>query len=300
MPCLLCHSTTKTYFNYGRYTNQPYSLVRCSSCGLIQTEPMPTEDFLREWYQRYDVLGEREPYYQALTGENPLATSEGMDIARRLAWVKRALANGKWQTANGVRLLDVGAGPGVFLDLVRRAGWQGTGIELSSRAAAASRERYDVDVREGTIEAVALPQASFDVVTLWDILEHVRDPRRMLERAYELLKPGGLLFIETPNSAALLDRATIILALLGISGPAATFYGLHHLTLWNPSNIRRMLEGVGFHIEEIKFDTTPAGRVFRRSSFHDTLMRSAVGLIQTMGKLVGKENKMILVARKTQ
>ncbi|MBI4133777.1 class I SAM-dependent methyltransferase [Candidatus Uhrbacteria bacterium] len=310
MPCLLCYNHTKPYFNYGRYTNQPYRLVRCGACGLVQTEPMPTGEFLREWYQRYDVLGEREPYYQVLTGAHPLDTSEGMDIARRFGWVKRAMANCAAQIANRPddtrlaigdkpKVLDVGSGPGVFLDLVRRAGWEGIGVELNYRAAAASRERYGIDVREGALESVGLPRESFDVVTLWDIVEHVRDPRRLLERAHALLAPGGALFIETPNSAALLDRAAIMLARFGIPRPAATFYGVHHLTLWNQKNIRRLLESIGFRVEAITLDTTPAGRVFRGVSLHDRLMRFGVSTIQNIGKLLRRENKMIITSRKT-
>lgn len=269
---------------------------------------MPTPEFLREWYQRYDVLGEREPYYQALTGANPLHTSEGMDIARRFGWVKNKIAklrnceiaNSPLRnceiTNDAPEILDVGSGPGVFLDLVKRAGWEGMGIELNRRAAAASRERYGIEVREGTIESVEFPRASFDVVTLWDILEHVSDPRRMLERARELLKPGGLLAIETPNADALLDRVAILLARVGVPGPAATFYGLHHLTLWNPKNLRRLLENIGFRLEEIKFDSTPAGRIFRGSSLHDRLMRCGVGVVQWYGKVLRRENKIIILA----
>lgn len=258
---------------------------------------MPTEEFLRDWYQRYDVLGEREPYYQALRVDDPWQTVEGREIRERFEFVKAEVA--RCQPSN-VRCLDIGSGPGLFLELAKWAGWQGIGIELGERAAASSRERFGIDVRAGTIESVGLPRESFDVITLWDILEHVRDPRRLAERAASLIKPGGLLFIETPNASSVLDWAVVTLARLGMPGPATTFYGLHHLTLWNPSNIRRLLEETGFAIREINFDTTPASRVFRGATTRDRLMRLCVGLIQFAGKFLRKENKMIITAQNIQ
>lgn len=308
MNCLLCAGKTNLYFDYGKQTGVLQRLVRCVDCGLVQTDPMPAESFLREWYQRYDVLGEREPYYQALAGVDPWNTPEGFEIARQFAWVKRALTatrhpelvktNGK----SGVRdlsVLDVGSGPGLFLDLVKRAGWQGIGIELNAEAAIRSHERFGIDARPGTIDSVELPEHSFDVVTLWDIFEHVRNPLGMLHRAHELLKPGGYLFLETPNVRSLLDWAVILLARIGVKGPAATFYGLHHLTLWDPKTIRRVFAERGFTIKDIRFMHTPGSRVFRGQTPRDTVMRAGIWIVQVLGVLLKRQNKMVIVARKT-
>ncbi len=295
MQCLLCRSKTKSYFDYGKYTSVPHALVRCLSCRLVQTELVPTSEFLRAWYQRYDVLGEREPYYQALASDDPWKTPEGLDIARQFARVKRELA--RCQMSN-VRCLDVGSGPGLFLDLVKRAGWQGIGIELNERAAERSRERFHVDARVGTVDSVTLPASSFDVVTLWDIFEHVPDPLAMLGRAHELLTTGGLLFIETPDASSFLDTSVVMLARFGFTGPAVTFYGLHHLTLWNQKNIRRGLEENGFKIISVHGDETPAGRIFRGTSVRDRVMRLGVGVVQKIGQMIGRKNKMIVIAQK--
>lgn len=294
MNCLFCSEKTRPYFDYGKYIGVLQRLAQCTSCGLVQTEPLPTEAFLREWYQRYDVLGKREPYYEALASIDPWHTPEGFEIARKFAWVKRAL---KPKIAN-LKILDIGSGPGLFLDLVKRAGWQGIGIELNAEAAVRSHERFGIDVRVGTIESVDSPSASFDVVTLWDIFEHVRDPLGMLQRVHDLLKPGGYLFLETPNVRSMLDRTVFFLARIGIKGPAATFYGLHHLTLWDPKTIRRALEERGFKVMNIRFVHTPGSRVFRGKTFRDTVMRVGVWVVQALGVLFGKQNKMIIIAKK--
>lgn len=294
MPCLLCRGLTKTYFNYGRYRQLPYRLVRCLSCGLVQTEPRPTENFLYDWYQQYDVLGEHEPYYRAVQDKNPWDTLEGMEIARHFVLVKRTLENGKKET----RVLEVGSGHGLFLDLVKRAGWQGMGIELSTHATEISQKLFDIDVKNGTIETVALPENSLDAVTLWDILEHVPDPILMMTKSFALLKPGGYVFIDTPNVSSFLDWLVIQFACLGILGPALTFYGVHHLTLWNHATIRRLLTEIGFASIKIAPATTLASRVFRGTKISDRFMRIGVGLIQNIGRNLGRENKMIIVAQK--
>ena len=91
MSCLLCHAETKPHFSYGPALGLPYGLVRCRSCRLVQTEPMPTLEFLADWYQRYDVLGERDPYYQSVQSADPWSTPEGFEVAYQFAIVKRAL-----------------------------------------------------------------------------------------------------------------------------------------------------------------------------------------------------------------
>ncbi|MDP3985436.1 MAG: class I SAM-dependent methyltransferase [bacterium] len=299
MPCLLCSHSTCPYFFYGRFSGLPYGLVRCRNCGVVQTEPAPTTEVLAKWYQCYDVLGEREPYYQALQANDPWSTPEGKEILERFDLVKEKITHYPLPITH-YRLLDVGSGHGLFLDLVKRAGWREQGIELNTQAAERSRERFGVSVYVGTIETFSPGAESYDAVTLWDIFEHVPDPRGLIRRAGSVLLPGGLLLIETPNIDALLDRIIILLARLGSTGPAQTFYGLHHLTLWNQKAITQLLKEEGFTVREIRFENTPASRVFRGAALHDRIMRFGVGLAQWAGAMLGKKNKMIVIAEKSE
>lgn len=257
---------------------------------------MPTEEFLAQWYQRYDVLGERQPYYKALAGEKPWNTPEGKDIIAQFALVKRfadKISDAK------LRVLDVGSGPGLFLEQVKRAGFEGVGIELNERAVEESKKRFGIEVHHGTLETISFESASFDIVTLWDLFEHVSDPRGLLNGVTQVIKPEGFLFIETPNVNSLLDRAVIALSRLGIKGPAIMFYGLHHLTLWNPKTLTNILNETGFRVREIHFSSTPPSRIFRSTTMKDYVMRLGVGFIQTLGKIFHTQNKMIVIAQKT-
>jgi len=294
MVCLLCGGKTKKYFQY----SESYKLVQCCVCDLVQTDPMPTDDFLKDWYQKYDILGEREPYYQALASDDPWSTSEGLDIARQFARIKKEFMAYGLKLMACPEILDIGSGQGLFLDLVKRAGWEGVGIELNEKAVKMSQDRFGIKVQAGTIDSVDLGEKKFDVVALWDIFEHVKDPLELLLKSNQLLKQEGLIFIETPNVSSFLDKIVLLLSKIGITGPAKTFYGLHHLSLWNPKNIKQALEKYGFEIKKIEQDYTPSSRVFRGKTFKDKFMRLAIGLVQMIGGAIGRENKMIIIAKK--
>ncbi|MCI0650789.1 MAG: class I SAM-dependent methyltransferase [Planctomycetes bacterium] len=95
-------------------------------------------------------------------------------------------------------LLEVGCYTGVFLDVMRSAGWKVTGVEPSKWAADFARGRRNLDVRTGTLdECGSLPRGGFDAVFMWDVLEHLRDPERVLRQAHALLRPDGVLCLST-------------------------------------------------------------------------------------------------------
>ncbi len=288
MPCLLCHNE-----NLKKVYEPPHApgrfLYRCRGCGLLQMSPMPNAADLADFYQRYDVLGEREPYYRELWGANALQTPEGKDIRDRFIWAKSfCKVFGK--------TLDVGSGPGLFLKLVKADGGAAAGCELNARAAARSAQEIGVPVFPGTIGEI--PETGFDTIALWDLLEHVNDPQKLIEDCRARLKSGGWIFIETPDEAALLDRVVLLLAKLGIGGPAATFYGLHHLVLFRRATVARLLEENGFQVAAIAGAATEPGRIFRGNGIKDRIVRLGLGGLFVVAKLIGRQNKMLIAARK--
>ena len=111
------------------------------------------------------------------------------------------------------RLLDIGCSAGFFLDEARRAGWSVSGLEKSADTAALARALHDVDVTVGTLgQDDSLPSASFDVVTLWDVIEHVPEPLATLRRAHNLLSRDGVIAIQTPNIGGLFPRMSYLVA----------------------------------------------------------------------------------------
>jgi len=139
--------------------------------------------------------------------------------------------------AGGGRLLDVGCGNGGFLLLARQVGWQVEGLDFDAGAVQAARSR-GLEVHHGGIEVLDGRSACYDVITLCHVIEHVHDPAATLRRLHALLKPGGVLWLDTPNLASL----------------GAVRFGPHwrdldpprHLVLFTPSSLTNSLVAAGF------------------------------------------------------
>jgi len=288
MSCLLCKKENLKKV-YTPPAANGRSLCRCAGCSLLQMVPMPSEEELSTYYQNYDIMGEREPYYERLWKDNAWETQEGTEIVDRFSWSKR------FYNFSG-KTLDVGSGPGLFLKLVKDDGGQAIGCELNAVAAERSAARFNVQVYSGTIDSVS--DKDFDAICLWDVLEHVNNPQKLVADAASRLKKDGWIFIETPNEAALLDRVVLGLNKIGLKGPAAVFYGLHHLVLFRPRTIRRLLEENGFTIASLVGAETNPGRVFRGNGFKDKMTRLVLGGLFLFARIIGRRNKMLIAARK--
>ncbi|MCC7106811.1 MAG: class I SAM-dependent methyltransferase [Chloroflexi bacterium] len=157
--------------------------------------------------------------------------------AGRIATFNRVLDDLEQHEATG-RLLDVGCHTGVFLTVARERGWDVSGVEPSRWSVDRARER-GLDVLHGTFGTVSLPAGGFDVITMWDVIEHLADPLAELQHAAALLRPGGLLAISTMNVEAWFPRV------LGRHWP---WYMQMHLYYFTPSTLRQMLAEAGFEV----------------------------------------------------
>lgn len=134
------------------------------------------------------------------------------------------------------RLLDVGCGAGTFLEASARAGWEATGVEVS-RTAAEHVSGRGFEVFCGELEKAGYPDEHFDVVILSEVLEHVPDPRALLEASARVLRSGGLLWGTTPHGRGISAR------FLGLGW--STICPPEHLQLFSVSGIRELFTGVG-------------------------------------------------------
>jgi 2-polyprenyl-3-methyl-5-hydroxy-6-metoxy-1,4-benzoquinol methylase len=192
----------------------------CLECGLLFQWPRrPEQEILRAYEEVVD------PLYMA-EGENRIATF------RRAV---RLLGPGR-----GRRLLDVGAYCGYFIEVAREAGFEAEGLELSRWAAGHARER-GCTVHAETLSERARHGATYDVVTLWDVIEHCADPRRDLASALRLLRPGGRIYIAT------IDAGSLVARLLGSRWPWLMDM---HLFYFDRASLPALLEDVGFRVRE--------------------------------------------------
>jgi len=172
----------------------------------------PTQEELSRLYRQMDS----EMYERETAGR--IRTARG-----NLAIVHRFLRTGC--------LLDVGCASGIFLDQAANAGWQVWGVEPAEGFAGRARKLLAGrgQVLHGILEHASLPAASFDAVTLWDVLEHVPDPVKFLQLCASLVKPGGYLFANVPNLDSLPAR---------ILGERWPLFLAEHLNYFNRSSLR--------------------------------------------------------------
>lgn len=167
-----------------RCTNPGYGhhaqIVECRRCGHVYANPRWTPEELLQAYG--DV--EDETYLDEREGRE-------LTFARHLAALEKITG-----PANGRSLLDIGAYIGVFVEAALAAGWDAVGVEPSTWAAGVGRAR-GLPIVEGTQHAPALDGRQFDVITMWDVIEHVADPTGELAAAYQKLKPGGTIAVHT-------------------------------------------------------------------------------------------------------
>lgn len=185
--CPLCTSTHSMPLFSGpdRVHGVPgrFTIVTCANCGLRYQNPRPTADSFAAIYPP-----DYGPY-------QPTSVETGR-LHPDLAMACRFVAK---QQPHAGRLLDIGCGPGLFLRAMRRQhpGWQLHGVEPDARAAGLA-QAAGLDVQHCTLEAATLPAASWDAITLWNVIEHLPDPLAMLRRIGGLLRPGGKLYLAAP------------------------------------------------------------------------------------------------------
>lgn len=159
----------------------PFKVLQCENCSLVFVYPHFNVKDLGEHYN--------DNYYK----EWLIAQKEG----RSRMWRQRLSKLERFH--NRGRLLDVGCGEGTFLQLAQKNGWQVSGTEISSYAARYAADILKVDVFCGELPDARHLENSFDVVTMWHVLEHVTDPHSYLTEIHRILKPNGLLLLAVPN-----------------------------------------------------------------------------------------------------
>jgi 2-polyprenyl-3-methyl-5-hydroxy-6-metoxy-1,4-benzoquinol methylase len=202
------------------------TIRKCGSCGLSFVSPLGNfhgENETEEYF-----LSDYLPLHRA-NWQNSLAERRAhLELIRRYS-----------SLPSQPRLLDVGCALGFMLQEAKAAGWDAVGVETSGFAARYASEHTGCTVYEGTLQNAGLEPASFDVVTLMDVIEHIPEPCTLLREVSRVLRPGGTIFLVTPNFGSFF---------VWLYGPKA--YGIgpdEHVTYFSRANIKIALRKSGFH-----------------------------------------------------
>lgn len=243
--CFICGGADSIFFT----EKQSQQLYKCRKCGLIFVYPLsvnPSGIYTKDYF-----LGARSGFGYANYEEDK--TKDRFTLNLYLEKVE------KFVPQRG-KLLDVGAATGVFLELAAKRGWEVSGVEISDYAAEAAR-RKNLNVQTGTIESLKSTPNYFEVVTMFDVLEHLTDPQKVLRAVHYLLKPGGITVINTPDAGSFFAR------LMGRSWHLLV--PPEHLFYFNVANLTQLLIKTGFDVRLV----TNIGKRFTLRYIFKTLAR---------------------------
>lgn len=246
-----------------------YTLMRCPACSLVWLSmPPKAEEMQRHYTDAYDDLisaaGESSP--------------------------------GRWRDRNAVLamhkqsgvILDLGCSSGAFLQSLFGKGWNLFGIEMSEESARQAQAKSGANVFAGSILDAQFPPASFDAITCFDVFEHLYEPRRVMARVAEWLKPGGIFYVLVPN----VDSAEARIF-------RSYWHGLElprHLFHYSPASLRFLAESAGMCEVSLETRRNPAVGTSLRYVWDDVFR--AIGIRRKAVAYLGEASFPWKVARK--
>jgi 2-polyprenyl-3-methyl-5-hydroxy-6-metoxy-1,4-benzoquinol methylase len=210
-----------------------WGLSKCGSCGLQSMWPQPDDKVLasiygKDYFKSWGVTQGEEPAF--------LRKMKRTTFRRQLRLLATQIPQG--------HVLDVGCATGLFMESAKEAGYAVSGLDISAFAVEVARRKFgEAAIFHGALEQLAETGKQFDVITMSDYIEHVRDPLAAFESAAKLLRPGGCLLIQTPNAASTSAR---------LMGRRWTHYKLEHLWYFTPAAASALADKAGLRTLRIQ------------------------------------------------
>jgi 2-polyprenyl-3-methyl-5-hydroxy-6-metoxy-1,4-benzoquinol methylase len=214
---------------FGENVAQIHQIVKCTNCGLMYAFPLPVRNF--------DRYAAKNPTLPPLKKGDPTI----LHSLDKLPDYKSISADLQKYVPKG-RILEIGCYVGTFLWFLREQGWDALGVELDARAVQFAREEFGLTILNDTIESMDTIEHhdSFEATCMLHLIEHLDDPASMLEVVWHLLKPGGVLVIETPTFDSLMFK------LLERRERSLSCNG--HIVFYTVDTLSRLLERIGFKV----------------------------------------------------
>lgn len=236
--CPLCNSSaTAPFLSCTDYflSGEIFELSKCPDCGFVFTRDHPGEDEIGRYYESKEYISHND----AAQG----ISAKLYRIAREFMLKRKSRMTSKGSGISQGKLLDIGSGTGHFLSVMKKNGWEVTGIEINQKARQLSMLEFGLDVISPN-EIRTIPSGSVDAVTMWHVLEHFQDPFTYMSEVARMLKPGGVCLIALPNcnsSDAIHYREFW-----------AAWDVPRHLWHFTPDTFRKFAEKCGFSVKSAK------------------------------------------------
>lgn len=207
------------------WTKDGFHYVQCKDCGLVYVNPQLEPSEIGKIYSKI---------YKNKSKDKP-PPKDDINYRDLLKWA------GPYRKLN--RFLDIGCFKGFLLAAARTVGWQPYGVEISEKAVQYAQNILGLNVYQSFSPKGLFPDEYFDVVVLFDVIEHLSDPLAYMKEIYPLIRPGGALYIFTPNFDSLMQR---------VLGKSWSVFFPWHQFYFSPKTLSRLLHKAGFTVKRIQ------------------------------------------------
>lgn len=255
-----------------RYKKNPigtfsgYSIVACSNCKLKFVDPRPTKSSLSKLYTQKYYLGLEIP--NSYENYESWTIQHKRDYYNKLKLIEKNSKIGK--------LFEIGCSNGYFLSLARTNGWQVNGMDISNYAINKARKKYSLKLSSGPAETMKIKKQAYNVVVMWDTIEHLTNPYLVLKNIHKLLKSNGRLFLSTGITDDLLDKVTI--------GYSIWYVPPNHLYFFSFKSLSNILRLSGFKVVSIFKSNVLSNPYIDTYSYYSTVAKQLISKIKPNSK----------------
>lgn len=261
-----------------------FELYRCSECKSVMLSSDKREEYEEDYYR------DREKYYENYRkdyseDEYPIPVYKNI--------IENIQKNGFKKDS---KLLEVGCSKGIFLHLADKKGFNVTGLDTSQYAIDFIKKNFKFKALHSEVSDAGFQDDQFDIIVMIDVIEHLEDPGEMLFDLYRVLKPGGIIIIDTPNETSLINRISFFsyfASLKLFKFLVRSNHDIEHLSYFSPLGIRILLEKYSFKILRYKyFNIDPSIMGLNRYIIF------CAKIISFFAGLLNMQNKMVVFAKK--
>lgn len=269
------------------------SVMQCRNCGLRYLDPCLSPSAMAGTYQSSETLTSLHRFHASYYdyGNLNLKSKTREDFIRGLGMIESFLSVGSSR-----KILDVGYGNGFFLALAKQRGWEIDGIDTSTENQKLSQKKFGLVLRVGDFETEITDAAFFDAITFWDVIEHLSDPHRVLQKVAKILKPGGLVLVAVPNDQSFLRcLSEFVFRLSGgfLRAGLHKVYLLEHVSYYSRTSLQTLFAMNGFQMTA-SFQTSTDLAKYSLSSGQ----KFFAGVILAIGQALGMQNRIVALFHK--
>ncbi len=267
-------------------------IFECAECRFRYLDPCFSSDTMEAVYESDESLVQHHDFHKNYYdyGDLNKASKTRTDFLRAITMLERHLPQG------ARTILDVGYGNGFFLALAQKRGWNVDGIDPSSDNKEKAREKFDLKLRAGSWGKMLSEEKKYNVITLWDVLEHLPDPHGIIRNLSGMLAPDGMILVAVPNDRSFLRLFSSFLYKITwgwFRVGVEKCYLLEHTGYYRKDSLRLLFHKNGFEMLDFFYSSTDLNRY--KFSFTEKMLAC---MVLVCGRLLNRENRLIALFQK--